>query len=59
MIEQTLEKAQAAANQKQATVYVFRSVNINGHESSWFNFNGDNTTPNAVLHAVLEPQTGN
>jgi hypothetical protein len=56
MMEKTLADAQDAANQKRAKVYVFRSVNLNGHESSWFNFTGVKTTPNAELHAVLKPQ---
>lgn len=55
-MEAILEKAQAEANKSGARMYVFRSVNVNGLESGWFNSSGKNDHPNAELYKVVEPQ---
>ena len=55
-MQEGLEKAQAAANQKQTRMPVFRSVNLNSVESFWFNASGVNDHSTAELVKVVEPQ---
>lgn len=55
-MQEILEKAQEAANKAGAPMYVFRSVNLNGVESGWFNPSGKNDHPTAELYKVVEPQ---
>ncbi|MFD0321981.1 hypothetical protein [Lysobacter gummosus] len=56
-MQSILEKAQAAANEKQAKVFVFRAVGPNGDELGWFNFNGQKKSPNDELIKIIEPDS--
>lgn len=56
-MEETLRKAQEAAKQAQVPMYVFRAVNLNGHELSWFNPTGVKNSPKDELYRVVEPQS--
>ena len=55
-MEETLRKAQEAANKVRAPMYVFRAVNLNGHELSWFNPTGKKNSPNDELYQIVEPE---
>ncbi|WP_156481336.1 hypothetical protein [Herbaspirillum rubrisubalbicans] len=55
-MQDTLEKAQAAANKLKQPMYVFRSKNLNGQEISWFGPNEKNNGPTGELYRVVEPQ---
>lgn len=54
-MQDILEKAQAAANELQTKIYVFRAVGLNGHESVWFNSNGRKNSPHDELVNELVP----
>ncbi|MEM5435949.1 hypothetical protein [Paraburkholderia diazotrophica] len=56
-MEETLRKAQEAANKAGAPMYVFRAVNLNGHELSWFNTTGTKNSPKDELYQVVEPES--
>lgn len=56
-MEDTLRKAQEAANKARAAMYVFRAVNVNGHELSWFNPTGKKNSPKDELYQVVEPDS--
>lgn len=55
-MEETLRKAQEAANKARAPMYAFRAVNLNGHELSWFNPTGKKNSPKDELYQVVEPE---
>jgi hypothetical protein len=56
-MEETLRKAQEAANKARAPMYVFKAVNLNGHELSWFNPTGKKNSPKDELYQVVEPES--
>ncbi|WP_155888106.1 hypothetical protein [Cupriavidus sp. WS] len=56
-MEETLKKAQAAADRADAPMYVFRTHGPNGHEVSWFNATGVKNSPKDDLYQVVEPQS--
>lgn len=56
-MDEILRKAQQAANDAQAPMYVFRSVNLNGHELGWFNPTGKKNSPNDELYRIVEPES--
>lgn len=55
-MDEIVRKAQAAANEKGAPMYVFRSVGPNGHELGWFNATGRKNSTKDDLYKVVEPQ---
>ncbi|WP_155301731.1 hypothetical protein [Burkholderia gladioli] len=56
-MEEILIKAQEAANETQTAMYVFRAVNINGHEVGWFNATGKKNSPKDELYQIVEPES--
>ncbi|MEW4339700.1 hypothetical protein [Chromobacterium vaccinii] len=56
-MQEVVQQAQAMANEKQLTLYVFRSVNFNGQESGWYNPSGRKNSPTDELFCVVEPET--
>ena len=55
-MEETLKKAQEAADKAGAPMYVFRAYGANGHELSWFNGTGAKNSPKDEFVQVVEPQ---
>ncbi|NHR07369.1 hypothetical protein HA052_19450 [Chromobacterium haemolyticum] len=55
-MQEILAQAQAAANEKQLTMYVFRAFGPNGHEVGWFNASGRRNSPKDELVCTVEPE---
>ncbi|HDR9497170.1 hypothetical protein LGM57_34010 [Burkholderia cepacia] len=55
-MEETLRKAQAAANEARAPMYVFRAFGLNGDEVSWFNLTGKKNSPKDEIYQIVEPE---
>ncbi|OWY39296.1 hypothetical protein CEK28_08755 [Xenophilus sp. AP218F] len=56
-MQDIVQQAQEAANEKQLTMYVFRAVGGGGDELGWFNPTGRKNSPTDELFCVVEPET--